>query len=217
MILRPYKRKYDNRPQFALGGLVPDSFLEDFTQKEKSFLNAHGDEVITSISVCRDKVQPAVKTFLNTISFGLLDKVTKKLGYDQLFHLYILINGKYRMEKNETINFGSGSKSSDCVEIDSIPEDLTISEFVNNGVEKMGKNRFFTYSAFKYNCQNFILGLLQSNNIKAPVSFIDQKASEIVESLPNYVEPTTNAITDIAAALSTAKKKLGFEEGGLVC
>lgn len=215
MILRPYK-KNPFKQQFALGGLVPDSFLEDFTQKEKSFLNSHGDEIITSISVCRDKIQPAIKTFLNTISFGLLDKITKKLGYDQLFHLYILINGKYRIEKNETINFGSGSKSADYVEIDSLPEDLTISQFINNGVQKMGKNRFFTYSAFKYNCQNFILGLLQSNNIKAPVSFIDQKASEIVESLPNYVEPTTNAITDLAAALSTARKKLGFKEGGLV-
>jgi hypothetical protein len=215
MLLRTVKPN-PYRQQFALGGLVPDSFLEDFTKKEENFLNQHGDEVITSISVCRDKLESRVKSFLNTLSFGLLDKVTKKLGYDQLFHLYILVNGKYRMEKNETIFFGSGSKSSDCVEIDSIPPDLTIAEFVNNAVKKMGKNRFFTYSAFRFNCQDFILGLLQSNGIKAPVSFIDQKASQIVKELPGYVEPVANVITDLAAAVSTGRKKLGFARGGLV-
>jgi hypothetical protein len=215
MLLRTSKPN-PYRQKFALGGLVPDSFLEGFTKKEENFLNQHGDEIITSIFVCRDKLESRVKSLLNTISFGLLDKVTKKLGYDQLFHLYILVNGKYRMEKNETINFASGSKSSDCIPIENIPENLTIAEFVNNAVKKMGKNRFFTYSAFKFNCQDFILGLLQSNGIKAPVSFIDQKASEIVKQLPGYVAPVANVITDLVAALSTARKKLGFERGGLV-
>jgi hypothetical protein len=196
---------------FALGGLVPDEAFQQYPEKVKAFLNRVGNEKITSIQVVREPINSTVKSLLNKLSLGLLDKVAQKYSIDKFFHLYLLINNKYKLEKNEVINFSTGSPSKDAqsITINNIP-DKTISEFVTNTVNKIGKEAFFQYSAFKYNCQHFVKSLLQSNGISPPLSFIDQKASQIVKELPFYVEPVTNFITDLQAAFELVRQKLNI-------
>lgn len=202
--------------ELALGGIIKDEWLQTFPERVRSWLKSHGNEEIKSIQVCRDPIDGTVKSVINAISLGTLNKVAREKGIDNFFHLYLLINGKYRMEKNQVINFGSGSKGQQCETIKVIPAGLTIEKFVDNAISKMGKARFFQYSAFKYNCQDFVSGLLKSNGISAPMAFINQNAEQVAKEMPWYVEKTANLITDLAAGLDLVRQKLGFEKGGIV-
>ena len=69
----------------------------------RKWLEMHGREQITSIQVKRKPVQKAVQTFTNLLSFGQLNKAIKDLNYDDIFHLSLVINGKYEIDKKDVI------------------------------------------------------------------------------------------------------------------
>lgn len=216
-----YKRH--NIKQYEIGGIVKE-VREDYPPEVKSWLNKHGDEVITSLKVGRTPVSGIVRGVLNVLSLGALNKAVKKAGIDSLFHLYLIINDKYRLEKNQLITFTNYKPLGKDEQIQSISldkENLTIGDLIDNGVKKMGKTDFFTYGAFgNRNCQGFIMGLLQGSGIKPPTDFIKQDIETIVENVPSYVPKVANAITDLAGALDLLKQKarklLPFEQGGAI-
>lgn len=227
MYRRKTRKLYGRKPmpQYALGGVVDiDKIRQDYPPEVKDFLDKHGNEVITSIKVGRTPVAGAVKNVLNLISLGTLKKAVKKAGIDTLYHLYLIINDKYRFEKNQLITFGSykpQGKDEQVIPINFSKDDLTIGQFVDNGVKYMGKNDYFTYGAFgNRNCQGFVMGNLRGNGITPPTAFIQQDVETIVKNTPSYLPKITNAITDVAGALDLIKQKirrlLPFEEGGMI-
>jgi hypothetical protein len=220
---RLYGRK--KMPQYALGGVVNlDKIREDYPPEVKTFLDKHGDEKITSIKVGRTPVSGVVSGILNVVSLGALKQATKKAGIDTLYHLYLIINDKYRFEKNQLITFGNykpQGKDEQVVPINFSKDDLTIGEFVDKGVKYMGKNDYFTYGAFgNRNCQGFVMGNLRGNGITPPTAFIQQDVETIVKNTPSYLPKITNALTDVAGVLDLIKQKvrklLPFEEGGQI-
>jgi hypothetical protein len=222
---KPKRRLYGGRKlkRYEVGGIVKD-IREDYPPEVTSWLNKHGDEKITSLKVGRVPVAGMVRGFMNLLSLGALNKAAKKAGIDTLFHLYLIINDKYRFEKNQLITFSNYKPQGKDEQIVDIPldgKDITIGELVDNAVKRMGKTDFFTYGAFgNRNCQGFVLGLLQGSNFKAPTSFIKQDVEEIVKNVPSYVPKVANAITDLAGALDLLKQKarklLPFEDGGQI-
>jgi len=202
---------------FALGGIVPDEFLEQFPPKVKSFLKSHGDEPVNSIKVCREPINSTVMGVMNTISLGALERVRRKLGVDTFFHLYLLINDKYILEKNQVLDFRTGSPSSKatCIPIN-FSKEMSINEMVDNCLKRMGAHNFFTYSAFNLNCQNFVKNMLSSNGITPPTKFIDANMDAILKEVPWYLPKVSNIITDLAGALTLVKQKIGFKDGGIV-
>jgi hypothetical protein len=204
-------------PHYALGGIIPDEFLEQMPAKCKSFLHAHGDEPITSIKVCREPINSTVMSVMNTISLGALERVRRKIGVDSFFHLYLLINDKYILEKNQVLDFRTGSPSSKsvCIPV-SFNKELTINEMVDNCLKRMGPHNFYTYSAFSLNCQNFVKNMLSASGITPPTKFIDADMNAILKEVPWYLPKVSNMITDLAGALTLVKQKLGFKDGGIV-
>ena len=63
----------------------------------------------------------------------------------------------------------------------------------------MGNDKFLGYSSRNNNCQNFILAILQSNNManSQNVFFTKQSTQELFST---SLRKITNTITDIAAA-----------------
>ena len=202
---------------YALGGIVPDEFLEQFPPNVKSFLKSHGDEPIITIKVCREPINSTVMKVMNTISLGALERVRRKLGVDSFFHLYLLINDKYIFEKNQVLDFRSGHPSSKatCIPVN-FSKELSINQMVDNCLKRMGPHNFFTYSAFSLNCQNFVKNMLSSSGITPPIKFIDANMDAILKEVPWYLPKVSNMITDLAGALTLVKQKLGFKDGGIV-
>lgn len=207
------RRNVTPRVKAAFGGLID---TQVYPTSVKNFLNAHGDEKVTKITLAREPVNSKVRSFLNTISLGLLDKAVKRVGHDQLFHLFAIIQtdkGTYRIEKNQTLSMKSGGlPSSSQAQILPInfSKDITLGEMIENTRKKMGDKSFFEYDGFSKNCQDFIKNLLTANGITAPSKFIDQDASSIAKSLPGYVPTVTKGITDLAAVLDIFTQKLGL-------
>jgi hypothetical protein len=213
-MLKVRRRKHNH---YSLGGIVPDSFIEQFPPKCQSFLNTHGDEEVTSIKVCREPINDTVMTVMNSISLGTLEQIKRKEGVDHFFHLYLLINDKYILEKNQVLDFRTGTSGSKavCIPIN-FGKKMTINEMVQSTLQKMGPHNFFTYNAFSLNCQNFVKNMLTSNGIIPPTKFIDANMDAILKGIPSYLPKISNMITDLAAALTLIKQKLGFKNGGIV-
>jgi len=205
-----YRRQRKRKPSYEIGGAVKD-IREDYPSEVSSFLQKHGDEKITSIKVGRTPLSGVVKNVLNIISLGALKGAVKKAGIDTLYHLYLIINNKYRLEKNQVISFGSyrpQGKDEQVVDV-RFDKDITIREFIDAGVRSMGKLDYFTYGAFgNRNCQGFVLGNLRGSGVKAPVEFIKQDVDTILQNTPSYLPKVTNLITDIAGVLDLIKQKV---------
>ena len=189
------------------GGLVGDNQLPKSVQ---SFLKNNGEEVITSVQVCRIPLSP----ILNKFGIAFLKSNNKKLNYDKLYHLYILINGKYRLEKNEIIQFTSGGKmaGSECRDAGN-PSNTTIQEFFDKTAKRMGKD-FTPYDAVRNNCQNFVMACLNANNISNSglKDFVLQNVGSIAEDQPLGTR-AIRTLTDISAL---GKYLLGYRKGGVI-
>ncbi len=198
--------------KLAYGGLIdtaiaPPSLI--------SFLNAHGDEVIKSITLGRTVINKTIQNVINKISLNTLNSAAKKLGHDRLFHLFMIVKtdkGSYMIEKNQTIKAVSGSMPSgaDSVEVP-VNKELTIAQFFDNGLKRAGKKQFYEYDAFSANCQMFVKDMLNGSGLSAPSSFIDQNADKIVKELPWYgrgVQTIAKLITDTGAVVDFIAQKL---------
>ena len=82
-----------------------------FSPKISNLLKQISNEKITSVVISRQPIQSAINTLLNVLTFGEYDKHRQKMNYDDYFHLKLIINNKYILEKNERINIDYYKKS----------------------------------------------------------------------------------------------------------
>lgn len=192
----------------------------NLSPNNKRFLDKNGNDVITSLRVERKPLSKAVEGILNTLSLGSFNSAKKNLNYDAMFHLYLVVNEKFVLEKNELLNFGNYSKSdnSESLDVSNIPKNLTINAFIDKTRKRMGDS-FIKYSAFKFNCQHWVLNALQANGLDTPQlkNFILQDARGVVEGMPSYVEDLSDNVTDVASIGRFFKERvLGFRQGGVL-
>ena len=128
-----------------------------------------------------------------------------------MFHLSLLINGRYILEKNEVIALRDGGanmkikKESEFMAIrmpsDDASGQLSYSQLLENTKQYMGDEAFSDYCPVTNNCQDFILSILQSNKCAYPhiVAFIKQDAESIFNKLPIHTKHVAKALTDVAA------------------
>jgi hypothetical protein len=167
------------------------------------WVNDNSGVVISSIVVCRQPVKSAITNALNIITAGKFNATTKKLGYDQLFHLSMIINGKWRVEKNSIVKVSNDvTISSDMQTMNvSLKGQIKIGDFFNMAISTMGEKSFFVYDAFSTNCQLFIQGVLSSNGLLTPDldNFILQNAGDILRGLPGYTSTLASTLTDLGS------------------
>lgn len=174
-----------------------------------------GNEPITSIEIVRTPLSSFTKGFLNVISLGQFEKISKKY-YDEMFHLSLWINGKYNLEKNEVVNFSRKNPKeakSQSKPINQIPSEITLQQLIDNTIKRMGPQNFSTYDAQNLNCQNFLVNILDANNIgdSSDKSFIVQDADKIFKELPEFSKVLGNAATNLGAIFNRLIKGEGEE------
>jgi hypothetical protein len=202
-------------------GILPKSVLDILDKLENEHVT------VTSMIVVRTPIQEYVGTIMNVISIGKYKEVMANSPYDCMFHLSLCINGRYILEKNESIALsdkGSNSSSppsgsgeyrnnndildderSETIEV-SIPanDKVTLRQLLLNTREYMGYIKFSNYCAKTNNCQDFILALLSSNHLSSPQleQFIKQDAEQIFNRLPKHTTTVARTLTDVAAIMN---------------
>jgi hypothetical protein len=188
----------------------------DFQPKVRNILSKYGDKPIQSISIIRAPVPSLLTGALSALSGGKFGKNLKNSPYDTLFHLSLLIsveNVKLILEKNEVINMDINPKLLKDTETQnvSISGELTINGLLENAHKSMG-GKFFSYSAKDNNCQDFILAILNSNNIgnEQDKSFVKQNTKSLFDNLPS-LRKISNTITDLGAKVNEITQGAGID------
>lgn len=165
------------------------------------------DEKIERMLVVRTPVSEFVGKLLQVASMGKYRDAVANSPYDEMFHLSLLINGRYNLEKNEVISLTDTgpsvvTKRSDFMAV-KIPEGarLSFAALLDGARDKMGPGAFSDYDAVSNNCQDFILAVLEGNGLAYPhlVSFLKQDSGKIFDQLPMHMKTVARALTDVAA------------------
>ena len=181
----------------------------NFSPKMRKLLQKIGDIPIISMTVGRYPIQSFVRKALNMLSFGKLENILKQLNYDQLFHLFLKIklsNGdEYTLDKQEVIKLEPYKQKPNTetmnVDMSSLTDVLTINSLLETALKYMGPQPFFSYSGRVYNCQHYIMNILESLKLLTPElkTFIKQDTNQLFEKLPAYVQFISNVSTDLGA------------------
>jgi len=184
--------------------------IDNYTYQQQSIINTYGKNIITEIQVCRKPVQGILKKTLNVLSFGKFLNNLKKSPYDDVYHLFIIIkldnNIQILLEKNERISIKVLNKNelsslfnSENINIDLLNKEIIFMDLLNNTYKNMGKN-YFIYDSSLYNCQNFVMNILKSNEIYdiKYEKFIYQNPIYLFHNL-SYLKKFNNVVTNIGA------------------
>ena len=166
-------------------------------------LKAKGDMRIIKYDICREPIDSKIKSLANTLTGGKFDKTQKKNNYDDIFHLYLVMtfeDGKViSIEKNEVVVVSNHkpSREGDCKSVNLIHK-TTLNKIIPALEKKHGQN-FYRYDARTFNCQNFVLNILQESGVFGFDNFIYQDFSEAI-SRP--LREASGVATDIKGLIS---------------
>lgn len=181
----------------------------NYPPKMRQIISQVGNETINKIIITRKPINPAIFNTANFLSrFGKdnLHNRFKKMSYDKLYHLAIIITtaqgSSVKIEKNEVLNAEMNptiDTATQTKQITNLPINLTINEMLKNAEQIMGP-KYFTYNAISNNCQDYILNLLQSNNIgdQSDYSFIKQDVETLFQGY-NKTKGFINVATTLAS------------------
>ena len=163
------------------------------------YLREHGDEPIIQIIISRNVVSSLITGTLKVIS----PQFREMNGNDKLYHLKFLIKtsrSNLSLEKYEVISISPYKMDNKCENMNvTISSGLTLNILSSNTRQLMGNGKFLGYQSDRNNCQNFILAILQSNNManSQNIFFTKQSTQELFST---SLRKITNTVTDIAAA-----------------
>jgi hypothetical protein len=204
-------------------------FKDRLPYRVRRFVEDNGYKRIESITVYRQPIMSIISKLASILTLGRFDEARNKIGYDDLYHLYMIVqlndDSKVVIEKNQDINVTDDIKTRDA-NTDSIVIDMkgrhpTLLELLDNTRRGMGDSRFYSYNFASNNCQDFLLAVLQYNGMSSPEAsaFIKQNVAELVKTLPPDARININAITKLGSYANRFLQAIGmkgFKEGGLV-
>lgn len=189
----------------------------------RNILEKQGDTVITSLRAIRTPLDMVTNAALNLVTLGAFNKAVKKSGYDSAFHLALVINDKFVLDKQEVIKLTTSIPKGKDTQSKTIPltkQGVTIGQLLEGARKHMGDNKFTNYNAKTNNCQDFIIALLEGNGLmpKDPSirEFIKQDAEAIFKKLPKGTAKIAKGVTDFAAKANrfVFGKGVGGDGGG---
>lgn len=196
------------------------------TERLKRFMKEHGEEAIESISIGRVPLAKAIATAMSALTLGKFDKAKSNKGYDDFFHLFYIINDRFRLEKNQNVNLIDNYKPVENEEQFKVGlgglKGKTINEFIKNGEAVMGEKDYWgNYDGLVKNCQNWVLQNMKANGIysEALKDFTFQDTQELIDEVNPYVKQGMKEVTSVASALDKfvswlSGGRYGLKRGG---
>jgi hypothetical protein len=180
----------------------------EYSKKVRNILKKYGSKKILALRVYRQSINALFDVALNLISIGDYNNKMKKHNIDNCYHVWFEIeveniNKNIIFEKNNVINAYTISKNKKNaryndetfinIELNK-KNNITLKNFFNNGLVKIGKTNYFKYNLSNFNCQTWCLKLLQANEFDNPIykNFIEQsfygdlKNKEIINKLVSF-------------------------------
>ena len=191
----------------------------DYPPKVRDLIAKYGDKVIRSIVIDRTPVQAVLKGALNVISKGAFLKRLGRTPYDEIFHLRIDItfddNSTIALEKNEVINMYTNpvkKEGGEQKQVERMPAGITLNKLLEGG-QKLQGNKWFGYSAYNNNCQDFILALLKGSGIgtEQDYNFVKQDTSSLFKG-DSFLRKFSNTVTKIGAKANEITQGSGIEQ-----
>lgn len=168
-----------------------------FTTPVQETLNKIGNNPIARIQIKRFPVAAFIEKFFQLITAGQWGQVKQKYGYDNFYHLGLVLFYKsgesyqmridrfmddgfeppaprefrFTIEKLELINIQRSTSIKPNTDYQDVPlngRTITLNEMISRTRALMGDDKFFTYDAFTNNCQVFVKSLLQSVGLLTP-------------------------------------------------
>jgi hypothetical protein len=195
-------------------GTVKKAFsdLDDFNNISKETLEKYGNIPVSFCVICRTPLQKLLLHGINALSLGMWNKLQAKYGYDELYHLFLVVNlrngQKIIMEKNEVVNISpfDPSRITSTTQTQKVPiVKLTNPNIMlDNTLKQMGTYNMFHYDAFTNNCQIFIKNILSSNGMLTPAgekfimqAYVPNIQEDLKKANRGYVPKAMKKITDI--------------------
>ena len=176
-----------------------------FNPKARKVLEQHGNKTIKQIYVARKPLQGAITFLGNIISKGKLSQKKNALGYDNIFHLFLLFEledgTRVRTDKQAVPELSLNTTENSDTRYKKVPlnKKITLSQFLLKGMELM-KGDFYVYSMDKLNCQDYVNRLLTANglNNNELKAFVLQDAISLVKTIPNIPRKILDIILKFA-------------------
>lgn len=202
--------KFYNRPTKDIVKDLTNSY-ETYPFSFREMLKLHGNKIITSIVIVRSPISNILYNTLNSLTLGQLDERLNDYNYNHLFHLKVIINNKYSIEKESTIKFTNSNNvpnNSETREVKNIPHNLTIAKLCENCKDRMGKS-MFSYNSKQNNCQVFVRNLLEASGMYGNEIFIMQDIKQIFHGFTG-TRKIMNAVTDIGNRVNMLTEGTGL-------
>ena len=188
--------------------------------KARATLDKYGDATVTSGTIMRIPLGGPLMAALNLGSLGKVKEEIKNADYDELYHLRVDWNtsmGEVTCEKNEVINIASKTEippKTEFMQIPQIPQGLTLRELIDATARHMG-GKFLTYSSKDNNCQDFVMGMLNGNNMntQATQAFAKQDVKPL---FTDAFRKLANSVTDLGAKVAIITQGGGLESDSYV-
>lgn len=183
--------------------------ISNYQSKVVNIMNKYGNDEIKNYIIVRQPILKIWNYILNALSQGEFKKALDNSPYDELFHLrldVILSEDTWiSIEKTDLITMTVNPSIDDTGETEEIrrkPFNLTINELMENTRKYMGEKKFFNYSGVYNNCQDFIMGILKSNDIgtQEDYDFVKQDVKSIFKDM-EFLRKFMNTATDISGFL----------------
>jgi endonuclease/exonuclease/phosphatase family metal-dependent hydrolase len=195
---------------------VIGDFLSSRPSNLDNFMKEKGDLKMNKFDICRSPINSVFKKIVDTLTVGKLSEIQKKLNYDNVFHLYLIItfeNGEtYSVEKTEVVfvaNF-EPTRDGECKETN-VNKSVTFNQVIEDLEVKLGKN-LYRYDIAKYNCQNFLLNFSHASGVTDFDDFIYQ---DLGEAISPTLRKSLGVLTDIGGVTSRLfSPSIQLEDGG---
>lgn len=184
----------------------------------RQILSVIGSDKVNTLKLVRTPLSKVTKLLLNIASLGTLQKKLDKLKIDDLFHLSMIINNKYKLEKNEVIRlYPDASIPQGSLTLDvPIQTEFTIREMLDETKRQMG-DRYGAYDAKDNNCGIFLNNVLKANGISNNETdkFLNQPTIELFKEFPRFSEILVKLGTTAGAVGSRVIEGEGKMIGGM--
>jgi hypothetical protein len=176
----------------------------------RDYLAKYGTQQVIGMSVNRTPVFGIIQNTINVLSLGNWNKNKKKLNYDDVYHLYLLVtirNGKtFRIEKNHVENmYETTEEGKDHINVH-VPKGITLNDLFINGEKAAGSpEKFHVYDSIHQNCQRYVEAILKGIGEWTPEvsKFVLQDAPKLIEG-SSWFGYVAKKITDLANVADVA-------------
>jgi len=176
---------------------------------------------VVEIAVARKPINSTIRKLLNWLSLGKLEKNMHKLGYDELYHNFLLIttaDGKmYRIERNEVVEnvpIKKGDLQREMYKFEITKKGVMISDLIKPFVEDKD---FWVYSGSTNNCQAFTKSIVEKGIENGYIELPDEETMNILnenqpinEILTPFTSVVSDVVTDVVGAARRVTDGSGF-------